>query len=94
MCIRDSARIEMIKLHLKNRPVEPNIDYETLGDLTDNFVSSDLNFILNEASRDALKERSKIQQRHIENVISRTSPSISKQQIKKYEEFKNKRSFE
>ncbi len=88
------ARIEMIKLHLKNRPVEPNIDYETLGDLTDNFVSSDLNFILNEASRDALKERSKIQQRHIENVISRSSPSISKQQIKKYEEFKNKRSFE
>ena len=89
----ENARIEMIKLHLKNRPVDQNIDYETLAELTDNYVASDLNFILNEASRDALKERCKIQQKHIENVISRTSPSISKEQIKKYEEFKNKRSF-
>lgn len=88
-----SARYDMIKLHLKNRPVEQNIDYEALADLTDNYVSSDLNFILNEASRDALKERCKIQQRHIENVIFKTSPSISQEQIKKYEEFKNKRSF-
>lgn len=89
-----NARIEMIKLHLKNRPVDKDLDYEVLGDLTENYVSSDLNFILNEAARDALKERNKIQQKHIEKVISRTSPSISKQLIKKYEEFKNKRSFE
>lgn len=89
-----NARIEMIKLHLKNRPTDPNIDYEKLSDLTNNYVASDLNFILNEAARDALRERTKINQKHIEEVILRTPPSISLQQIKKYEEFKNKRSFE
>ena len=88
------ARVEMFKLYLKERPIGTDIDYETLANMTRNYVSSDIKFITNEASKNALKERTKIQQRHLEEVIRQTHPSVSEKQIQKYEKFKHSRSFE
>lgn len=88
------ARVEMFKLYLKERPIGTDIDYETLANMTQNYVSSDIKFITNEASKNALKERTKIQQRHLEEVIRQTHPSVSEKQIQKYEKFKHSRSFE
>jgi transitional endoplasmic reticulum ATPase len=87
------ARVEMFKLYLSERPVGKEIDYDQLAKLTLNYVSSDIKFIVNEASRNALKERSKIQHKHLEEVIRQTPASVSEEQIEKYEKFKNKRSF-
>jgi len=87
------ARRELFKLYLLDRPIEQDIDFDKLAQLTNNYVSSDIKFIINEASRNALKERIKIQQSHLEIVIKTISPSISEQQIEKYEKFKTSRSF-
>jgi transitional endoplasmic reticulum ATPase len=87
------ARIEMISLLLKNRPTEGEFDFEDLAEKTDDFVSSDINFIINEAAREALKERVKITYKHIINSLSKASPSISAREIRRFEEFKDKRSF-
>ena len=81
------VRVEMFKLYLKERPTVSDIDYDKLANMTRNYVSSDIKFIINEASRNALKERIKIQQGHLESVINKTSPSISEKQIEKYEKF-------
>lgn len=88
-----TAREEMLQLYLKDRPME-TIDIGRIAELTENYVSSDISFLINEAARDALKERSKISQRHLENVIQRHLPSVSVKQIKQYERFKHIRSFD
>jgi transitional endoplasmic reticulum ATPase len=87
------ARIEMLQLYFKGRPLD-SLDFVKLADLTENYVSSDISFLVNESARDALKERTKISQRHIENAIQRHPPSVSLKQIKLYERFKNNRSFD
>lgn len=87
------ARRALFELSLSDRPVEANLDIAALSDLTANYASSDIVFIVNEASRNALKERVNINQKHIVQSISQNPPSISERQIKKYEIFKNNRSF-
>jgi transitional endoplasmic reticulum ATPase len=65
------ARKEMFKLHLKERPTEKDIDIDRLAELTEYYVASDINFLVNEASRNALKERTRIKQQHLEEVIKK-----------------------
>lgn len=87
------ARLEMFKLFLIDRPVDKGIDLTRLANLTVLYVSSDISFLVNEASRNALKERSTISQKHFEEAISKFPPSISERQLKKYETFSNNRNF-
>lgn len=87
------ARAEMFRLYLEGRPTDPDIGVEALAEMTENYVSSDIKFMVNEASRNALKQRAKITQQHLENVISDTPPSVSQNQIQQYEAFKNRRVF-
>lgn len=87
------ARKAMFKLHLKGRPLDTRIDFHLLAELTDNYVASDISFIVNEASRHALKERSSVQQHHLEKSIEANHPSISRQQLTSYESFEGRRTF-
>jgi transitional endoplasmic reticulum ATPase len=88
-----TARKEMFKLHLQERPTDKDIDIDKLSDLTNLYVASDIKFLVNEASRNALKERTRIKQEHLEAAIKTNPPSISKKQLKKYETFRNNRNF-
>jgi len=88
-----TARKEMFKLHLQDRPTEKDIDINKLADLTNLYVASDIKFLVNEASRNALKERTRIKQEHLEAAIKTNPPSISEKQLKKYETFRNNRNF-
>ncbi|MEI7424313.1 MAG: AAA family ATPase [Prolixibacteraceae bacterium] len=87
------ARHAMFKLFLVDRPVDKDIDLKRLAELTVLYVSSDISFLVNEASRNALKERSDISQQHFEEAIKKFPPSISERQLKKYETFSNNRNF-
>lgn len=88
-----SARKAMFELHLKNRPVGDDLNLDQLAERTEYYVASDISFIVNEASRNALKERTTINQTHLDSAINNNSPSISQRQLKAYENFKTKRSF-
>ena len=83
-----NARKELFKLTLAGRPVSNDIKYDKIAAMTENFVASDISFIVNEASRKALKERSEISEGHIEDIINNSKPSISQKEIAKYEVFK------
>lgn len=79
------ARELMLRMYLKKRPYDFGIDYEHLAELTQNYVSADLKLIVDDASRKALISKSKITQQLLEDVISATKPSLSEQEMQKYE---------
>ena len=79
------ARKTMFEMYLKDRPLDFGIDYDRLSNLTENYVSSDIEFLVNEASRFAMREKSRITMEILENTIKNTKPSVSLQELKKYE---------
>jgi len=84
------ARVEMFKLYLKKRPIDLGLNYEKLAEATENYVSSDIKFIVDEASRKALKLKARITQEIFVEVFSETTPSISQSELDKYEKLKDK----
>jgi transitional endoplasmic reticulum ATPase len=84
------ARKALFEMYLKNRPLDFGMDYEILSKLTENYVSSDIEFLVNEASRLALKEKSRITMLIMENTIKNTRPSVSLQELQKYESLREK----
>lgn len=88
-----TARRKMFQIHLKGRPAI-DINLEKLAALTENYVASDITFLVDEAARKALRERGPVKQSHIEEAIEKHQPSISTRQLKIYEKFMNSRSFD
>lgn len=85
------ARKAMFEMYLKSRPIDFGIDYDKLGILTENYVSSDIkDLIIDEASRQALKAKSRITMKILSDVIKNTKPSVSLQELKKHEQIKAK----
>jgi transitional endoplasmic reticulum ATPase len=87
------ARQEMLRLHLRNRPVSEDIDLTSLAGHMDGYVSSDIKFLVNEASRLALKDRLKIFNTQFDAVLKQHQPSISRELLRSYEKFRDKRTF-
>jgi transitional endoplasmic reticulum ATPase len=79
------ARKAMFEMYLKNRPLDFGMDYDRLSTLTANYVSSDIEFLVNESSRLALKEKSRISMQILENIIKNTKPSVPLHELQKYE---------
>jgi len=84
------ARKTMFEMYLKNRPLDFGIDYDELSRLTENYVSADIEFLVNEASRVALKNKTRISMAILTEVIKNSKPSVSLQELKKYELIKAK----
>jgi len=79
------ARKAMFEMYLKNRPLDFGIDYDQLATLTGNYVSADIEFLVNEASRLALKQKSRITMKILESTIKSTKPSVPLKELQKYE---------
>lgn len=84
------ARKAMFEMYLKNRPLDFGMDYDQLSKLTENYVSADIEFLVNEASRLALKTKARISMKILEEIIKNTKPSVPLQELKKYEVIKAK----
>lgn len=81
------AREELFKLFLSDRPTK-DIDYEELANLTEYYVSSDIELIATESARNALVSgKEYIDQSDIEETIKRTAPSIVEDEIEYYKQF-------
>ena len=84
------AREKMFELYLKKRPIELGLDYAAFASSTENFVSSDIKFICDEASRKALKLEVRISEIIVMEVIRSMKPSLSHTDLLTYEKIKNK----
>lgn len=87
------ARVKLFKLFLKDRPISSDINLKDLASFTENFITSDIEAIVNNAARVALKEKSEITQDILIDIIKTTPPSISEEMLKKYEKYKDIRKF-
>ena len=85
------ARKAMFELYLKDRPIDIGLDYEPLAKLTNNFVSSDIKFIVDEASRFAIhNDESRITKEIVINIIKNRKPSVSYKVLQKHERLRDK----
>lgn len=84
------ARKALFELYLKNRPYDFGLDYEELASLTENYVSADIQLIVNDASRAALKRHSRITMDLLRSAIEETRPSLSFCELERYQEIKAK----
>jgi len=87
------ARKEMFELYLRDRPTNDSIVSKNIAQMTEYYVSSDIKYIVEVASKMALKKREKINQFHLETAIEKSKPSVSERQLNKYEKFKDRRNF-
>ena len=78
------ARELMFKLYLEKRPREIGLDYAELAKATENYVSSDIKFLCDEASRKALKMKSRISKEILLDTITNNKPSIKLDELQSY----------
>lgn len=79
------ARIALFRLYLKKRPYDFGLDYHQLADMTQGYVSADIQLIVNDASRNALRQHSKITMELLKVAITNTAPSLSNNELRKFE---------
>ncbi len=80
----EKTREEIFKMELSNRLTDKDIDYKLISKKTENYISSDINCIVDEAARFALKERKPISTEHILKAISLTRASLTQSEIEYY----------
>lgn len=83
------ARAAIFKLYLTKRPYDFGLDYGALADLTENYVSADIQLIINKASLNALHKKSKITMELLREAIANTRPSLDIAELHKYEQIRN-----
>ncbi|KMQ68860.1 endonuclease [Chryseobacterium sp. FH2] len=84
------ARKLMFELYLKKRPTEIGLNYEELAKSTENYVSSDIKFLCDEASRKALNANTRITKNIVLETIRSNKSSISIQELSNYSVIKTK----
>jgi transitional endoplasmic reticulum ATPase len=84
------ARQGIFEIHMKDRPASNDIDYTRLADMTENFVASDIAYIVNDAATRAFEDDIEITQSLLEEVIRENNPSVTSKDLKTYEELRNK----
>ena len=78
------ARELIFKLYLEKRPREVGLNYSELAKATENYVSSDIKFLCDEASRKALKMKSRISKELLFDTINNNKPSIKLDELQSY----------
>jgi transitional endoplasmic reticulum ATPase len=85
------AREALFELYLKDRPIDFGMDYQKLALLTENYVSSDIKLLIDEASRKTIRENLKrITMKTLEFVITSQKPTVPLSELRKYEALRKK----
>jgi len=79
------ARKALFEMYLKERPLDFGIDYDELARRTENYVTSDIEFLVNEGALRALKEKSRISMKTLLDTIEMIKPSVAISELRKYE---------
>ena len=81
------ARRELFQLLLEERPISNDINTETLAELTEGLISSDLKLIVNNAALKALQDTSPIAMALLLEEISQIRPSLNQKDLERYQNF-------
>ena len=73
------TRKKMFQIHLKDRPLEDNLDLDHLAEMTDGYASSDIAFLVNEAAMVAALADELIGEKFLEDAIRNNPSSLPKE---------------
>lgn len=80
------TRRKIFEINLSKRRVELGIDYDKLASMTENYVSADIQLVIDQAARKTFKNKeSHITMNVLCDTIKSTRPTVSLEQIKKHE---------
>jgi len=71
------ARRQILAIHLRDRPVAGDIDWDAIVEPTEGYAASDLELVAEDAARHALRDGSEITQEHLEIAVWETHSSIA-----------------
>ena len=83
------ARKEMFTLHIDGRPCEKDIDFDKLAEMSEGYIASDIAYVVNDAAMVAAYTNRDITQKLLEESISNTRPSLSKDTLNIYESMRS-----
>lgn len=83
-------RRSLFENYLKNKPLDLGIDYDKLSNLTVNYVTGDIELLINEAAKKAMISKQRITMQILEETIKNQKPTVSITELKKYEEIRRK----
>ncbi len=86
----DEAKALIFEKHLQGRPYDDDINFARLARLARNYISSDIAYVVNEAASIAADRDTSISQEIIEEVLSRSKPSLSPDVIDDYMHMREK----
>jgi transitional endoplasmic reticulum ATPase len=75
----------MLALHLEGRPVAADVDLNALAQLLEGYSASDLRFLVDEAARDALRQRREIGSACFRSAMARGQPSVTPEIAARYQ---------
>lgn len=83
------AREGIFRIHMADRPATGDIDFDKLASLTENYVASDIAYIVNDAATRAFEDDVDISQNLLEEVIKENTPSVSAADLRFYDNIKS-----
>ncbi len=82
-------RKELFKKYLKKKPLDFSIDYDKLSEITKNYVTGDIELIVNESAKRAMQENARVSMKILEEIIEQQKPTVSLSELNKFEKIKN-----
>ena len=95
------ARKEIFKIHLRGKPLAEDVKIEELAERTDGYTGADIEALCREAGMLAIREavsrakdekeikeiakNIKIEKRHFEEALKKVKPSLTKEDLRRYE---------
>ncbi|MDI3497443.1 CDC48 family AAA ATPase [Archaeoglobus sp.] len=95
------ARVEIFKIHLRGKPLADDVNIEELAEKTEGYSGADIEAVCREAGMLAIRElikpgmtreeakeaakKLKITKKHFEEALKKVRPSLTKEDIEKYE---------
>lgn len=82
-----SGRLEILKVHTKNMPLEKDVSLNKLAEETNGYVGSDVEALCKEAAIHALREdinSKSVSWKHFKAALEKIRPSVTKEDIESY----------
>jgi len=89
----EKARYEIFKVHTRRMPLSEDVDLHELARITEGYTGADIAAVCREAAMTALREAgkpTKVSMKHFQAALKVITPSVSKEDIKRYEEIGRK----
>ncbi|WFO75703.1 CDC48 family AAA ATPase [Desulfurococcaceae archaeon MEX13E-LK6-19] len=84
----EKARLEIFKVHTRKMPLAKDVDLEELAKRTEGYTGADIAAVCREAAMIALREEFKVrpvEMKHFLKALEVVPPSLTKEDIKRYE---------